>query len=97
VWYSRLDIVSVLKEYAEQFEPAQVKRTEKALAKARTKDSMAAFSKLTEMVDGRPRIVDQSPLITPLSVLADNSGREIFGELHHLLATYRATLAHDRR
>src|SRR3954453_1485655 len=77
VWYSRLDIVNVLKEYAAQFEPKRVKRTEKALAKARTKDSMTAFSKLTEMVDGRPRIIDQSPLITPISELAGARGREI--------------------
>ena len=47
-----------------------VKRTEKELAKARTKDSMTAFSKLTHVVDGQPRIIDQSPLIVPIEQLA---------------------------
>ena len=41
-------------------------RTEKALAKARTKDSMSAFSKLTHVVDGEARIVAEPPLIVPI-------------------------------
>ena len=48
VWYSHLDIESVLQEFGSQFKPKLVKRTEKQLAKARTKDSMTAFSKLTD-------------------------------------------------
>ena len=36
-----------------QFKPKMVKRTEKDLAKARTKDSMTAFSKLTQSSTGR--------------------------------------------
>ena len=70
VWYSHLDIESVLQEFASQFKPKMVKRADKQLAKARTKDSMTAFSKLTEVVDGKPRIVDQSPLIVPARELA---------------------------
>ena len=31
---------------------------------------MTAFSKLTEVVDGKARIVDQSPLIVPIEQLA---------------------------
>src|SRR5450755_4171025 len=53
VWYSHLDIDSVVKEFASQFKPKVVKRADKQLAKARTKDSMTAFSKLTEVVDGK--------------------------------------------
>ena len=52
VWYSRLEIESVLEGFAPQFKQKMVQRTEKALAKARTKDSMAAFSKLTQSVNG---------------------------------------------
>src|SRR4051794_6123425 len=51
VWYSHLDIESVLEDYGSQFKPPSVKRTRRTLAKARTKDSMAAFSKLTRVVD----------------------------------------------
>jgi uncharacterized protein (DUF2252 family) len=63
VWYARLDVENFMKNYAPQFENRVVGRAEKAFAKARTRDSMSAFAKLTERVNGRVRIVDQSPLI----------------------------------
>jgi len=98
VWYSHLDIESVLQDFASQFKPKLVKRTEKNLAKARTKDSMTAFSKLTEVVDGKPRIVDQSPLIVPARQLASGDEFErLFGMLQGVLRGYRETLEFDRR
>ena len=73
-----------------QLKPRMVKRTEKALAKARTQDSMSAFSKLTEMVDGEARIVDQSPLIVPIDKLAAErrARRDVRGAAR-LLRSYR--------
>jgi uncharacterized protein (DUF2252 family) len=98
VWYAHLDIESVLQKYASQFKPKAVKRSEKALAKARTKDSMTAFAKLTHVVDGKPRIVDQSPLIVPMEQLAAGQELdEIVEGLHQLLRDYRQTLEFDRR
>ena len=98
VWYSHLDIESVLQEFASQFKPKLVKRAGKQLAKARTKDSMTAFSKLTELVDGKPRIVDQSPLIVPARQLASGDEFErLFGMLEGVLRGYRETLEFDRR
>ena len=98
VWYSHLDIENVLQDYASQFKPKSVKRTEQTLAKARTKDSMTAFSKLCHDVDGKPRIVDQSPLIVPMEQLAAGGERdEIVEGLHQLLRDYRQTLEFDRR
>jgi uncharacterized protein (DUF2252 family) len=59
---------------------------------------MAAFSKLTETVDGRVRIVDQSPLIVPLAQLAAEAAPdELFEGLHQLLRDYRMSLEFDRR
>jgi len=97
VWYARLDIDQFLREYGPQFKRRMVARTEKTLAKARTKDSMAAFSKLTEDIDGHPRIVDQSPLIVPIDKLPDVERDQIFEALHELLGRYRDTLQFDRR
>jgi uncharacterized protein (DUF2252 family) len=99
VWYAHLDTETVLAKYAPQFQGREVKRTEKTLAKARTRDSMSALAKLTKVgEDGRPEIVDQSPLIVPLRhLVADRSQEEILGELHVLLRVYRDTLPHDRR
>jgi uncharacterized protein (DUF2252 family) len=98
VWYAHLDTESALKEYGSQFKPKEVKQTEKAFAKARTKDSMAAFSKLTQVVDGQPRIIDQPPLIVPIEQLAPGTDRDaLFERLRELLRGYRETLAVDRR
>ncbi|HEX8855095.1 MAG TPA: DUF2252 domain-containing protein [Thermoleophilaceae bacterium] len=97
VWYARLDIEAALQRFGGQFKQKQVKRTEKALAKARTRDSMSAFSKLTHMVDGHVEIVDESPLIVPVGKLAGDRADEVFGELRELLRQYRDSLGPDRR
>jgi uncharacterized protein (DUF2252 family) len=98
VWYAHLEIESLLQELGPQMKPAAVKRTEKALTKARTRDSMSAFEKLTQSVNGTTRIVDQSPLIVPLDVFvgADERG-EMLEWLHSMLRLYRDTLEFDRR
>jgi uncharacterized protein (DUF2252 family) len=98
VWYAHMEIEPLLREYASQFNPKRVKATEKVLAKARTRDSMSTFSKLCQRANGRPEIVDESPLIVPLRVLLDTDGAAAwFTELRKLMRTYRSTLQHDRR
>jgi uncharacterized protein (DUF2252 family) len=98
VWYAHMEIESVLQQFKSQIKPGQVKRTEAALTKARTKDSMAAFSKLTQRVNGKAEIVDQSPLIVPLRVLVGEDEQEpALQWLHSLIRVYRQSLEHDRR
>jgi uncharacterized protein (DUF2252 family) len=97
IWYAHMDTDRVVREYRSELKPRMVKRTDKALAKARTRDSMAAFSKLTYNVDGDTRIVDQSPLIIPISQLAPLERDELYDGLRQLLAGYRDTLEHHRR
>jgi uncharacterized protein (DUF2252 family) len=98
VWYARFEIESVLAKYADQFKPRAVKGAQKALAKARTKDSMSALSKLTQVVDGELRIVDQSPLIVPIDRLAQGAKRErILKGLRRILDSYRDSLSPERR
>jgi uncharacterized protein (DUF2252 family) len=100
VWYSRIEIERLLQERAAELQPRAVKRTEKALDKARTRDSMSAFAKLTHVVDGEPRIVDQSPLIVPLDVLAKAAGLDrdaVLEDLRELVRSYRESLEFDRR
>ena len=98
VWYARLEIESLLAERAAQFKSRTVKRAGKTLAKARTRDSMTAFSKLTSAVDGEVQIVDQSPLIVPLAQLAPGGERdELLKTLRALVRRYRDSLEPDRR
>jgi uncharacterized protein (DUF2252 family) len=74
------------------------KRAETAIAKARTRDSMQAFNKLTHMVDGQPRIVSDPPLIVPITELFPNATAHEFNEWAHArLSEYRKTLETERR
>jgi uncharacterized protein (DUF2252 family) len=99
VWYAHLDMESAMQgELGAQLKPKTVKRTDKDIAKARTKDSMSAFFKLARVVDGEARIVAEPPLIVPIDDLAQGSERdEMLDGLHELLRSYRNTLEHSRR
>ncbi len=103
VWYSRLDAEEAVARGiagAKKHQQKIASRAEKALAKARTKDSVQALSKLTEVRDGQRRIVSDPPVIVPLRDLASTFGvsdAEVQEGLHTLLRAYRSTLPDDRR
>jgi len=103
VWYAHVEIETAIHDLAAEVKDTrsvakQLKRAGRGIAKARTRDSMSAFSKLTEVVDGTVRIVDHSPLIVPLAKLAaDQDADAIFADLHRLIRRYRNSLEFDRR
>jgi uncharacterized protein (DUF2252 family) len=100
VWYAHLDVDTIERNLREQQATRQAAGVAKAAAKARTKDSMKAFAKLTHEVDGEPRIVSDPPLIVPATELAEQAGLSaeyLEGVMHQLFRDYRATLQHDRR
>jgi uncharacterized protein (DUF2252 family) len=98
VWYASMDTELALKRLGPQVRAKSVKRTRKALAKARTRDSMSAFAKLTHVVDGEVRILAEPPLIVPIDDLVKGRERdEMFDGLHELLRLYRDTLGYERR
>jgi uncharacterized protein (DUF2252 family) len=98
VWYAHVDVETVLRELRPHLKAKSVKRTKKALAKARTKDSISAFSKLARVLDGDARIVADPPLIVPLDDLVQGDEREqMFEALRELLRSYGDTLDYDRR
>ncbi len=98
VWYAHLDVDATVKELGSQLTPKVARRTERTLARARTRDGMSALSKLTHVVDGQTRILADPPLIVPIDDLAKGDERdEMFDLLHEHLRSYRRTLARDRR
>ncbi|MGO9855999.1 MAG: DUF2252 domain-containing protein [Acidimicrobiales bacterium] len=109
VWYSRVDIQEIIagltarserqanKEKAKRDEQMATKASS-IVAKSRTKDSLQAQAKLTEVVDGRRRIISDPPLIVPLAELAGEQQPDaVFESLHQLVRSYRRTLQTDRR
>ena len=94
VWYSRLDVTQLLAGLAAQKQKQQIKTVKQAAAKAQTKDSMKAFAKLTQEVDGEPRIISDPPLIVPIHELAGDRDREaITAELMETLPRLPAVAA----
>jgi len=100
VWYSHIVADELLdmargsqaaKAATKKVVDKRLKLAEKTFAKARSRDSLQAAGKLTEVVDGSRRIVDQPPLIMHLPELTDNEATvSIFRQ-------YKATLEDDRR
>ena len=98
VWYARLDVDQLLKKIRDTLPSDRRKLVEEALAKAMTRDSMQAFSKLTRIVDGRPQIIPDPPLIVPVEdLLPDRQTGELYDELRGLIRAYRRSLQPDRR
>jgi uncharacterized protein (DUF2252 family) len=99
VWYATADLDVLRQQGAAQLKARQRKAVDKGMAKARTRDSMQEVGKLTHMVDGRPRIISDPPLIVPIDqLIPDEMDRKNFeGLLTDLVAGYRRTLETDRR
>ena len=109
VWYARLDADAALKDLANLMAVGGGKRekkttsrlkanADKQLAKARTRDSMQALSKLTEVVDGETRFVSNPPLLVPIAELVPESEAENLTErFHDLLRSYGRSLQSDRQ
>jgi uncharacterized protein (DUF2252 family) len=111
VWYAHLTEEALLQAMRRAAKAAKTKKqakaarraeqtAEKVAAKARTRDSLQALSKLAERVDGRYRIVSQPPIVVPMRELETAAGiapEEMERVLHQQFRAYRATLQDDRR
>jgi len=98
LWYARLDLGDFAEQLRASKDSKQAKSLRRSAAKARTKDSMKALSRLTEDVDGEPRIVSDPPLIVPLADLAGEFDIEsLENDIRSLVRVYRRTLQGDRR
>jgi uncharacterized protein (DUF2252 family) len=99
VWYAHMDINELRAELDSQLRARQRKLMDKGLAKARTRDSTEELVKLSHMVDGRPRIISDPPVLVPIDELLP-TGKERLSfeeEIAGLIAKYQRTLETDRR
>ncbi|HEX3042220.1 MAG TPA: DUF2252 domain-containing protein [Solirubrobacterales bacterium] len=95
VWYSRIDVEPALDSLRSQADKRRLRRVERNLDKARAKDSIRAYGKLTEEVEGKVRIVSDPPLIVPIEDLA--GGADVEQQLRQIVDSYRESLSPDRR
>ncbi|MDX6635805.1 MAG: hypothetical protein QOF06_2008 [Solirubrobacterales bacterium] len=94
VWYSRIDVDTALESLPTEADERR-RRLERNLDKARAKDSIRAYGKLTEEVEGQVRIAGDPPLIVPIEELA--GGADVERQLREVVASYRESLSPDRQ
>jgi uncharacterized protein (DUF2252 family) len=98
VWYAHMDVEAALQEVQSGVGAAARKRAEANVAKARTRDSLHAFDKLTRVVGGQRRIISDPPLVQPIDELFEGIERDqILDAVRALIRSYRRTLQSDRR
>ena len=98
IWYARAEVDELRDYLGHQVPRARLKGLDKNLARARANDSMKAFAKLTEEVDGRRRIKADPPLVVPIADLLPEVDREVLeSQIGDLLAHYRESLEADRQ
>ncbi len=110
VWYAHLseqDLLAAIKTLAKSGDAKGKKdakkgekRAQAIVARARTRDSLQALSKLAEQVDGRYRIISQPPIVIPLRDLPQTAGMSpdaLQDMVHEQFRSYRSTLQSDRR
>jgi uncharacterized protein (DUF2252 family) len=94
VWYANADLEDVTR----RLDKTRRRKVAEVGAKARSRTSLQAYQKLTQLVGGRRRIVADPPLLVPVADLMPEIDRIEFEEqIRGLLAEYRMTLAEDRR
>ena len=98
LWYARLDIERQIMDFESKVPPQALERMHRNIDKAKTRDALKAFAKLTEVVDGRVRIKNDPPLIVRLDDLIDADRRgEVDEAVVNLIRVYRRSLPGDRR
>jgi uncharacterized protein (DUF2252 family) len=115
IWYAHLDedelMAGIQKAAAEASKARKGKKAtkvatraqrtaERAIAKAHTRDSLQALSKLGELVDGQYRIVSQPPIVVPMRDVHAAYGLspdQVEQGLREQYRAYRTTLQDDRR
>ncbi|MCY0921543.1 MULTISPECIES: DUF2252 domain-containing protein [unclassified Streptomyces] len=98
VWYARVDEAQLQAVAAGALHTRGRKRVSAELTKARGRDSMRAFEKLTEVVGGERRFAAAPRLITPISELIQDKERAALeDEIRGLVKEYGNSLTPDRR
>lgn len=91
VWYDHIDDRAVLHALS----PKVRRGAERLLDKARAKGHIRSLDKLTEQIDGAPRIVEDVPLIVRETHI--DSGTPVREALNKMLGAYIDSLPLDRR
>ncbi|HEV7752132.1 MAG TPA: DUF2252 domain-containing protein [Baekduia sp.] len=98
VWYARVDVERQFTGWSENADAERRLDLDRAIVRARRKDSLRALAKLTHDAGGEPRIISDPPLVVPIDELvAEGEGPRVRARLVSYLGLYAETLTPDRR
>ncbi|WP_030267565.1 DUF2252 domain-containing protein [Streptacidiphilus jeojiense] len=98
VWYARIDTDRLQALATRELDARRGRIVARTLDKARSRDTLQAFDKLTGLVDGQRRITAAPPLIVPITdLLPDQERGTVERTLRGLLARYGSTLQEHHR
>ncbi len=98
VWYLRVHVAEIRERYQAQVRRRELKQFDRNVAKARRKDRLRAFSKLTRRVDGELRMASDPPVLVPLEEVF--SGKQLNtaeSRVRKVVEDYRETLSPAHR
>ena len=88
LWYERAEIKAVIKQFPTRYRS----KVAKDAKRAQRKDHLRAVAKLTEVVRGRRRFVEDAPFLMHIENLDED-----LDKVSSIVDAYRASLAEDRR
>ncbi|MFJ6851063.1 DUF2252 domain-containing protein [Streptomyces sp. NPDC091271] len=97
VWYTRIDEDQLRAVGAGKLAAKGRERLAGVTAKARTRDSLQAFDKLTEVSGGRLRLSADPPLLVPVADLLRDERDATEQQFRRLVRRYGRSLPSDRR
>jgi uncharacterized protein (DUF2252 family) len=98
IWYSALALDQLIADLEEYFSDNAMAQVNSVVSRARGKTAVRAFEKLVDVVNGRPRIAYDPPLLVPLDRLYQEEQRASLSELlTHIVADYSDSLAPEMR
>ncbi|GGY41984.1 DUF2252 domain-containing protein [Streptomyces tanashiensis] len=98
VWYAKIDAERLELLATDRLHKRGRKNLTRAIEKARGRDSLQAFDRLTETVHGRPMIAADPPLLVPVAdLLPDVERHALERQFRGLIERYGSTLSSDRR
>ncbi|MEY9931565.1 uncharacterized protein (DUF2252 family) [Catenulispora sp. GP43] len=98
VWYAHGNTELIGRLYTDQLDAQRRRNFRRMLAKAKGRDSLQAAGKLTTIIDGRPRIVADPPLVVPLAdLLPDLERGQLETWIRDLVRRYSRSLSSDLR
>jgi uncharacterized protein (DUF2252 family) len=98
VFYARMDVEEALERYKKLIPARGIRASRETIDKARQQDSEKALDKLTQLVNGTPRIVSDPPLIVPIEeLLAKGDRGKVENAFKQMFLEYRRSLTSERR